>query len=285
MDIGVGLPTTVPGTDGKHLLEFARRADELGFSTLAVIDRLVYDSYDSIVALAGAAAVTERIRLATTILLAAYRPGPAVLAKQLASLDRLCGGRLAIGLAAGGRPDDYEAAGVTYGRRGRRLDSMIDEMKAVWAGEGAVPGIGPRPTDGDIPIWIGGHSEAALRRAAKHAVGWIAPGGSVMGFPDLVRRARDVWAAENRTDTPRMAALTYVALGSQRKEQAGDYLRHYYSYVGPKAEMLAAHVIADEDRLRATIEGYAAAGCDELLIFPGTADAEQLPLLAKVAFG
>jgi alkanesulfonate monooxygenase SsuD/methylene tetrahydromethanopterin reductase-like flavin-dependent oxidoreductase (luciferase family) len=284
MDIGIGLPTTVPGAGGRTLIEFARAAEKHGFSTLAVLDRLVYDSYDSIVALAAAAAVTERIRLATTILLAAYRPGPAVLAKQLASLDRLSGGRLVVGVASGGREDDYQATGVAYQRRGRRLDTMLDEIKQVWAGEGKVPGIGPRPTNGEIPIWVGGHSEAALRRAAKHGVGWIAPGGSVMAFPDLVSRAKKVFADADRAETPRVAALAYVALGATRKEPAGAYLRHYYSYVGPKAEMLAANVIADKDRLQATIDGYAAAGCDELLIFPCTDDVEQLALIAKVAF-
>ncbi|HZN19469.1 MAG TPA: LLM class flavin-dependent oxidoreductase [Micromonosporaceae bacterium] len=283
MDVGIGLPTTVPGTDGRTLVEFARRAEELGFSTLAVIDRLVYDSYDSVVALAAAAAATERIRLATTILLAAYRPSPVVLAKQLASVDRLSGGRLIVGLAAGGREDDFAATGVEYGKRGRRLDALLEEMKQVWAGGGEVPGVGPAPTNGTIPIWIGGHSEAALRRAAKHAVGWIAPGGSVMGYPDLVKKAREAWAEHGRTDSPRMAAMAYVAPGEERKQAGGDYLRHYYSYVGPKAEFLAANVIADEDRLRETVQGYASVGCDELVIFPCTSDVDQLALIAKVA--
>lgn len=106
-----------------------------------------------------------------------------------------------------------------------------------------------------------------------------------MGYPDLVRRAQQAWSEHSRSDIPRMVAMTYVALGAERRRLAADYLRHYYSYVGPKAEALAANVISEEDRLREVVTGYAAAGCDELLIFPCTADVEQLAPIAKVAMG
>jgi alkanesulfonate monooxygenase SsuD/methylene tetrahydromethanopterin reductase-like flavin-dependent oxidoreductase (luciferase family) len=283
MDIGVGLPTTVPGADGRDLVEFARRAENHGFSTLAVLDRLVYDSYDSVVALAAAAAVTERITLATSILLAAYRPGPALLAKQLASLDRLAAGRFVLGVAAGGRPDDFAATGADFAHRGRRLDALLDELREVWEGKGAVTGIGPRPRGGDIPLWIGGHSTAALRRAGERGAGWIAPGGSVAGYADLVRRAREVWAEQGREVPPRLVALAYVSLGEDGAELGGRYLRHYYSHLDAKADRLAASVIADVGRLRAVVDGYAEAGCDELLLFPCTADPTRLDLVAKAA--
>lgn len=284
MDVGIGLPTTVPGAHGRQLVEFARRAESTGFSTLAVIDRLVYDSYDSVVALAAAAAVTERIKLATTILLAPYRPSVAELAKQLASLDRLSGGRLVVGVAAGGRPDDFEATGAPFHRRGKVLDEMLDQLGEIWAGQGAVPGIGPRPTAGTIPLWIGGHSPAALQRAAKHGIGWISPGGAASAYPELVNKAKETFAAAGRTEAPRMAAMTYVGLGDERRERGAQYLLDYYSYIGPKAQFLAKALISDEARLRETIDGYSAAGCDELLLFPTTTDPEQLELIAKVAF-
>ncbi|OXM55181.1 LLM class flavin-dependent oxidoreductase [Amycolatopsis alba] len=284
MDIGVGLPSTVPGAVGTELIGFAQRAEELGFSTLAVLDRLVYDSYDSLVALAAAAAVTERITLASTILLAAYRPSVAELAKQLASIDRLSGGRLVLGVAAGGREDDFTATGVPYRRRGALLDGLLDDLVQVWSGGGQVPGIGPKPSGGRIPIWIGGHSEAALARAAKHGIGWISPGGSAAAYPDLVERATTAFAAAGRDDKPKMAAMTYVGLGEDNATRGAQYLRDYYSYIGPKAEFLAKSLISDEGRLRETIDNYAAAGCDELLLFPTTADPGQLDQLAKVAF-
>ncbi len=283
MDIGVGLPNTVPGTDGRQLIEFAARADELGFSTLAVLDRLVYDSYDATVALAAAAAATSRITLAPTILLAGYWPSAALLAKQLASIDRLSGGRLVVGVAAGGREDDFLATGVDFHTRGKWLDQLLGELKEVWAGRGPVPGIGPKPSNGEaVPIWAGGNGPAFVRRAAEHGIGWVSGGGPVSRYPQQADQVRTAFVAAGRTDTPKMGALTYVALGEERKAAGGRYLLDYYSYMGEKAQFLANGVISDETRLRETIDAYAAAGCDELLLFPCTADVDQLDELAKV---
>lgn len=285
MDIGVGLPTTIPGTKGQELTEFARRADRLGFSTLAVLDRLVYDSYDSVVTLAAAAAVTERITLAPTVLIAAYQPSAALLAKQLATLDRLANGRLVVGVAAGGREDDFIATGVPYSGRGRRLDDLLDEMKRVWAGEGAVPGIGPRPSRGEIPLWVGGNSPASLTRAARHGIGWISGSTPLHMYADAAASVRKAWTAAGRTDQPKLGSLAYVAPGPERKRAGAEYVLDYYSYIGRKARFLADALITDDTKLRETIDGYAAAGCDELILIPSTSDPDQLDLLAKVAFG
>jgi alkanesulfonate monooxygenase SsuD/methylene tetrahydromethanopterin reductase-like flavin-dependent oxidoreductase (luciferase family) len=284
MEIGVGLPNTVPGVSGRDLVEFAARADRLGFSTLAVLDRLVYDSYDPLIALAGAAAVTERIRLAPTILLAGYWPSAALLAKQLASIDRLAHGRLVLGVAAGGREDDFTATGVPYHRRGRHLDTVLDELLRTWDGDGRVPGIGPRPADGRIPIWVGGNSEAAWPRAARYGIGWISGGGPLARYPQQVAKLKQAWTDAGRSGTPKTGALTYVAPGPDRKQEAARYLLDYYSYMGERASFLADGVLSDETALRETIDGYAAAGCDELLLITCTPDADQLDLIAKVAF-
>src|SRR5688500_12091989 len=112
MEVGIGLPSTIPGAGRDQLLEWARRAEARGFSSLGTIDRIVYGNYDPLIALAAAAAVTERIRVATTILIAPYRINGALVAKQAASLDRLSNGRLTLGVAVGGREDDYAASGA-----------------------------------------------------------------------------------------------------------------------------------------------------------------------------
>jgi alkanesulfonate monooxygenase SsuD/methylene tetrahydromethanopterin reductase-like flavin-dependent oxidoreductase (luciferase family) len=249
---------------------------------VTAVDRVVYDNYDSIVALAAAAAVTERIQLVTAILLAAYRPSSVELAKQLASLDRISGGRLIVGVSAGMREDDYTATGTDYGTRGRRLDAMIEEMRATWRGEGTVPGVGPRPTNGDIPIWVGGHSPAGLRRAAKYGIGWISPGGPPHKYPDLVATVKELWAEEGRSGSPRMGANCYVSLGPDGKEHATKHMLSYYAYMGTMAEHLAAGAISDEGRLRDVIDGYAANGCDEMLLLSCTADPDHLDRIAAV---
>ncbi|MFI0349058.1 LLM class flavin-dependent oxidoreductase [Actinomadura sp. 9N407] len=285
MDIGVCLPTTVPGVDGRQLIEFARDADRLGFASLTVIDRVVYDNYDGIVALSAAAAVTERIGLTTAILLAAARPSAVELAKQAASLDRLSGGRLTLGVSAGMREEDYVATGTEHATRGERLDRMIEEMREIWRGEGPVPGVGPRPARGDIPIWGGGHSAAGLRRAARYGIGWISPGGPPHRFPDLVKAVKELWAEEGRAGVPRMGANCYVSLGPGGRERATEHMLGYYSFMGPMAERLAAGAVCDESGLRDTVDAYAANGCDELFLLPVTADPDHLGRVATVVLG
>src|SRR5215210_5496596 len=158
MDVGIGLPSTIPGVERAQVLEWARRAEQRGFSSLGTIDRIVYDNYEPLIALAAAAAVTERIRLATTILIAPYRANGALVAKQAASVDRLSNGRLVLGAAVGGREDDYEASGVDFHSRGRLFDEMLDQWERIWKGEsfGAAGRIGPEPVNGRPTLIIGG---------------------------------------------------------------------------------------------------------------------------------
>src|SRR5215204_1581015 len=92
MELGIGLPNAVGGTTGDQVTDWARAAEDAGFSTLGTIDRVVYDSYESVVALSAAAAVTERIRLATDVILGPLRQNPALVAKQFLSLDAIAGG-------------------------------------------------------------------------------------------------------------------------------------------------------------------------------------------------
>src|SRR4051812_33555707 len=180
MDVGIGLPTTIPGVTGPQVLEWARRAEARGFSSLGTIDRLVYPNYESLIALAAAAAVTERIRLATTILIAPYRANAALVAKQAASVDRLSDGRLVLGVAVGGRQDDYTASGVDFHTRGKRCDAMLAQWEGVWAGQefGTAGAIGPRPPRGRPTLMIGGSADVTYRRAARYGDGWVMGGGA-----------------------------------------------------------------------------------------------------------
>jgi alkanesulfonate monooxygenase SsuD/methylene tetrahydromethanopterin reductase-like flavin-dependent oxidoreductase (luciferase family) len=285
MEVGIGLPTTIPGMAGPDILGWARRAEELGFPSLGVIDRLMYDSYESLIVLAAAAGATTRIRLATTILIAPCRSDQALLAKQLASLDQLSGGRLVVGVAAGGRPDDYQASGVPYADRGRRLDQLLSELRQSWAGAASGPVPGPRCANGGPPLLIGGHSAAAMRRVAEYGDGWIAGGSSAAGYGELAGRVRAAWRAADRAGEPRLMAIAYVALGGGAAERAERYLLDYYSFLGWKAEMALRGVLTDEQQLREFVAGYQAAGCDELILFPCVPDLDQADLIARALAG
>src|SRR4051795_8047145 len=210
MEVGIGLPTTLPGATGEQVLEWARRAEARGFSSLGTIDRIVYANYEPLIALAAAAAVTERIKLATTILIAPYRANAALVAKQAATLDNLSGGRLVLGVAVGGREDDYEVSGVDFHTRGRRFEQMLEEWRAIWAGE---RGVGPQPPNGRPTLIIGGTADVAFQRAAKYADGWIMGGGAPDQFKDGAAKLDAAWKAAGREGAPRTMALAYFALG------------------------------------------------------------------------
>jgi alkanesulfonate monooxygenase SsuD/methylene tetrahydromethanopterin reductase-like flavin-dependent oxidoreductase (luciferase family) len=286
VDIGIGLPTTIPRVAGATVLEWARRADAAQFSTLGTIDRVVYGNYDAVPALAAAAAVTSTIRLTTAILISPYRGNGALLAKQLASIDQLSGGRLVVGIAVGGREDDYVATGSDFAGRGKAQDALLAEMRAVWAGEprGTAGAIGPEPVQrGGPPLLIGGTGPAAIRRTTAQGAGWIAGGGGPAMFADGASRVRGAWTAADKEGAPRLVALGYYALGPDGQDAARRYLTDYYAFLGPFAEQIAAGALTDPDAVRRTAGEFAEAGCDELILFPCASDPDQVDRLADVA--
>lgn len=278
MDVGIGLPNAVPGTTGARLVEWARRADIRGFSSLGTIDRVVYDNYEPLTALAAAAAVTERIGLCTTVLLAPLRTNATELAKQALSVNALSNGRFTLGVGLGAREDDYEASGVDLAGRGKRVDAMLERIREVWDGSE----IGPQAA-GVPRLVVGGHADASFRRAARFADGWIASGGPLEQLIEALPRLRAAWADAGREDEPRIQALAYFSLGDRAAEDAQAYLGHYYAWLGDEiAGQIAAGAAQDEGTVRTYVAGFEEAGCDELILFPSTSDPDQVDLLAGV---
>ncbi|MCW2569903.1 MAG: hypothetical protein JWN54_4000 [Mycobacterium sp.] len=274
MEIGVGLPTMVAGVRRKQLLDWAVEAESHHFSTLAVLDRLVYGGDEALITLGAAAAVTDRIRLATSILIAPYRGNTALLAKQAATLHHLSGERLVLGMAVGAREDDYAASGVSFHDRGCLLDRMLDEIHLIWHdGE-----IGPALNGSTPEILIGGHSEAALRRVAEHGDGWIGA-GAVQTFLPRARTVRAYWTGRKRAGSPRMVAQAYYSLGPTARDDAAEHLGDYYGFFGPRVGVMVDSALTTADAVRDTASAYKDAGCDELILVPCSADPRQLELL------
>ena len=281
MDVGIGLPNAVRGVDRRGIVEWARRAEAAGFSSLGTIDRIAYPNYESLIALAAAAAVTERIRLVTDILIAPLRTNTALLAKQTATIDNLSEGRLVLGLAVGGREDDYEVSGADLGSRGKTFDRQLEELGALWRGE---RGVGPRPARGDRPtVLIGGSSDVAFRRAARHADGWTLGGGTPDAFAEGRETLRAAWAAEGRDGEPRTMVLFYFALGDDTEAAARASLGDYYGFLGEYADQIVAGAAKDEDAVNGYLSAFEQAGVDEVICFPTSTDPEQVDLLAGVA--
>src|SRR5882762_5044479 len=206
MDLGVGLPSTIPAATGADIVTWAREADAAGFASVGTLDRVVYGNHETIPTLAAAAAVTNRVRLTTAILIAPYRGNGALLAKQLATVDSFSGGRLTLGIAVGGRTDDYQATGADFDGRGAVFDAQLAEFKAVWGGadRGTAGAIGPAPVQaGGPPLLIGGTGRAAVRRTVQHGAGWIAGGGGPEGFSQGAERIRQAWSEAGREGSPR----------------------------------------------------------------------------------
>jgi alkanesulfonate monooxygenase SsuD/methylene tetrahydromethanopterin reductase-like flavin-dependent oxidoreductase (luciferase family) len=271
--IGIGLPNTTPGAHGAVLLEWARRADAGPFSTVAVLDRLRYDSIEPLTALTAAAAVTTRVRLATMIVIGPLR-NTALLAKQTASLRAIAGPRLTLGLSVGARRDDYEAAGLDHRGRGARLSEQLAYLRG---GDGLASSLE------DVELLAGGASGPALARMARYTDGYAHGGGPPRAFAAAAVRAKAAWRDLGRSGQPRLWGQGYFGLGDP--ERGAAYLRDYYAFTGGFAERIAAGNLTNAREIKDFLRGYEAAGCDELVLLPTVADIDEVDRLAEVVAG
>jgi alkanesulfonate monooxygenase SsuD/methylene tetrahydromethanopterin reductase-like flavin-dependent oxidoreductase (luciferase family) len=285
MDIGIGLPATIPWTNAPLILEWAKRVDSGPFSSLGILDRLVYPNYEPLITLAVAAAVTERVRLMTTVLIAPLRRA-GVLAKQAATIDALSGGRLTLGLGVGAREDDFQFAPASFHDRGRRFEEQLELMKRVWSGQpvsGEVAAVGPRPAqEGGPELLIGGYTPFSIRRVGRWGDGFISGG---VRDPEQVRQLFDLaeqsWRDEGREGKPRLVASLYYALGPNA-ERGADYIRDYYSYFGPGADDMARSIPSTPETIEELIQGFSDIGADEVVCWPTVAELDQVDRLAEI---
>ena len=280
MRVGIGLPITTKGTSGELLLAWARRAEEAGFDALTSIDRIVYPGFESMTAMAAAAAVTSRIGLRTNVLLAPARSAPMV-AKQAAAVDQISGGRFMLGIGVGRRTDDYEATGRSFGTRGRRLDADLEAMHAEWRGQPAGgrdrPSTLPPVRDGAVPVFFGGSLEAAIGRIVRCGVGWSVSSRGPDETHASAERVRAAWREAGREGSPVIMVMHYFALG---EDSNVDYLLEYYGYQGERARMFAEGAYRRAADVTSALRDFAAVGVDEYVFVPTMADLTQVDRLA-----
>ena len=288
MKIGIGLPASIPGVTGELILEWARRADAGPFSSLGIIDRIVYSNYEPLIALAGVASVTRRIRLITTVLVAPIR-SPGLLAKQAASLDALSGGRLTLGLGVGGREDEFEVTETSARNRGKYFEKQLETMARLWSGKpfSATAGtIGPPPVQpGGPEVLIGAYTEAAIKRVGRWNNGYIAGSRDLRQVPRFFRLAEQAWQEAGRTGRPRLVGCSYYGLGPHASEGIAATIGDYYSYLGAGAQQLASSIAFTPEALTTLIKTFEDGGADEFVLWPCIPELEQIKRLEDVIGG
>jgi alkanesulfonate monooxygenase SsuD/methylene tetrahydromethanopterin reductase-like flavin-dependent oxidoreductase (luciferase family) len=285
MKLGIGLPNTMAHeTDRKLMLDWARLSEEAGFHVLGTIDKPNFDSWDPLVTLAGAAAVTERIRLATTILQLPPR-NEVLVAKQAAVVDQLSGGRLDLGVAQGGREDDFQVFGAEFVGRSERFERQVARIREIWAyaresdRERGV--VGPPPVqEPGPPIWAGAGQPKAIERAVRVGDGFIFGTWGSQGMSQAAPGIRKAFEASGKPDAT-VAGLAYVAVGDDPQkalEEGTHHVLRYYGQLWTEPENLIHHGPAA--KIAEEIAAYADT-LDVLIVFAEVPSLDQVEQLAE----
>ena len=249
MKVGLAFASSA-AIDGAATLEICRRAEAVGFESLwggehVIIPDEIYSKYpytedgkipaepdtpipDPLIWLAFAAAAAPTLRLGTCILIVPQR-NPLVLAKELATLDQLSGGRVELGLGVGWLKEEFEALGVPWERRGARNDEYIEAMRALWQGPHVefhgdfvdFPPVtcSPRPVNGSIPIVVGGDTERAIARAGKIADGYFPGEGNIDRLKELITRVKH--STESNDRDPNSVKISAIFGAQMMNPEAG----------------------------------------------------------------
>ncbi len=297
--VGFALPQVSLETpvDVAPVARVARRAEALGFDSLWTLDQVLGGSrnLEPVSLLSYVAAVTERARLGTAVFVLPQR-NPVQLAKALATLDVLSGGRVIAGFGIGNDEERNPAFGLPRGRRVRRFAESLAVMRALWAedeaefsgeffwldGERMEPKPVQRPGP---PVWFGGRAEAALRRAARLGDGWMGAGSSSIadfgGHAAIVRQALEEAGRDPAAFT--ISKRLYLAIDDDRA-RAEERLRRWFGHVYGAPDMAnAVAVWGPEAYVRERIAETVALGAGHLLLHPPFDHEEHLEALADLA--
>ena len=280
MDIGIALPTMAAGFTRSTFTDWCLGIDEGPYSSVSSGERITFHNPELVVTTAAAAALTERVEVITNIAVVPLHR-PALLAKQLATLDVLAGGRLVVGVGVGGREQDYQALGVPFGGRHARLDDGVAELRRLWAGgpvsEGGEP-VGPPPhRAGGPPLLAAAMGPRSMARAARWATGvsGFSIGADAGEIADGNRMALDAWDAAGRTERPRLVSGSFYLLGGPgADDELKAFARAYLAVFGERAARSLSDLVglSSPSRLLGALAEAEAAGCDEFILVPGTVD-------------
>ena len=284
-----------------EMFALARRTEELGFHSLWVGDHVSFHTplYESLTLLASFAGITSRIKLGSGVYLLALRH-PTVAAKITSSLDALSGGRLIFGVGVGGEnPKEFEACGVPHKERGARVDEGIDVVRALWRdrpasfegrftnfqGVSIEPGPVQKPGP---PIWIGGRSDAALRRAGRRGDGWISYAVQAERYAQSLDKVRAAAADAGRALNGFAAGhLAFTTVGRDHEAARATWIRvlsrRYNQDFTPLAERYG--IIGTPEQCAEQLARFVDAGCRFLVLNPITDPEGQREQIEAMAAG
>lgn len=298
IQIGLPIPQSSPqALDMERLRTYLVRADELGFDSLWVTEQLFGPGprLSALPLLTFAAALTSRVTLATGILQAALR-SPALLAKSITTLDHLSGGRVLLGVAAGSDPQAYRACGLSTEKIGGQLDDCLALMKRFWTGDPVTDTsprwdmenaqLNPRPVQRPHPpIWFGGSSPLAIKRAVRVGSGWLSPGASsTERYLKELAMVREIASQAGHTDeTFKVGKRVYLAV-DESSDKARDKLREWFgrTYAGrDPAAVDDVAVWGTPDMILEQLAPLLESRPDTLVLNPVFDELEQLDAIAS----
>jgi alkanesulfonate monooxygenase SsuD/methylene tetrahydromethanopterin reductase-like flavin-dependent oxidoreductase (luciferase family) len=280
MNIGIGLPNQVRNVDPSLIPAFAAQAEAAGFSSLGTVGRVAYPGVMDTVALAAAAGATRRIGLITNVLLGTVWPA-VLLAKEVANIDGVSGGRLTLGLGRGGRPDDFVVDGLPDSGLGTRFDNDLEVYRRVWRGEPVGGGDNAAVPAGtrEVPLLFGALAPKAMARMARWGHGYIGASFPAAMVGPYFDQARQAWADAGREGSPRLVALSYYAFGEVEQGRANVF--DYYSSLGKEtADMVSGSFPANADSVRDVVRQFEDLGADELIFNTPVPHLDQIKQLA-----
>ncbi|HEY7539551.1 MAG TPA: LLM class flavin-dependent oxidoreductase, partial [Methylomirabilota bacterium] len=278
VSIGIHVPSSAvaPLDSGEAYVEFFRQVEALGLDAVWTEDRIFHDAnmLDPLMLLAAAATCTRRIELGTAVLVVTLRTA-AVVARQVSTLHHLTGGRLALGVSLGGRPEEYVAVGVPMNRRVTVFQESVAVIRQLLTGEPVayqgrffrLEHATVRPA-ARVPLYVGGHAEGALRRAGELAEGWImSPFGTVLDFRGLWRKVRDAARAAGRDPDALVAGrLVYVAVDEDRERARAAMRTFLHGYYGARFDVDRWAIVGPAQEVAARLAEHVDAGITKLML-------------------
>lgn len=286
------MPVMEADLDAGTLKAWARAIDDGPFSSLCWGERIAFDNPESLTLLGALAAWTDRVRLVTTVVVPQLHD-PVMLAKQLATGDMLCDGRLTVGIGVGGRHEDYHAVGADPATQTMRgMADRVAVMQRVWAGEkvtDSVVAVGPPPVQAGGPrLLVGTIGPKTVRSAARWADGMA---GTTLDLDvakqnELFDVARQAWAEAGKPD-PHLATSFWFAIGDGDgpRAQVHRHLRRYMNWIpADYVDAMAPSTgwAGTDDELAAVLRRFRDIGTDEIHLIPTSSDLDQLRRVADV---